>query len=67
MNFHNKMYQQQKIVFWVCDKLDCGKRNYRVISNSEIINLDRCDHCLSKIHEPITNIDNDNKHDNSKQ
>ena len=62
MSYHTKMYQQQKIVYWVCDKLDCGKRNYRVLSSGEIINMDRCDHCYSKIQEPITQDSNEPTH-----
>jgi hypothetical protein len=56
--------EQNKIVFWVCDKMDCGMRNYRVIRLNELVVNDRCDHCKLKIHEPII-VDADDKQNNS--
>lgn len=60
-----KMQQQYVTIYWLCDKHDCKKENFRlVLANNPTVYYDHCDHCLTNIHEPITSIiyksDNEN-------
>ena len=52
----------EKHVYWVCDKTNCGNKNYRLIfiydnslrpSPYSIYNDDVCDQCCQYIHEPL--------------
>lgn len=57
-----KMFQGTRTVYWVCDKNDCLKENYRIILTGHTVYNDRCDGCYSNIHEPILiNVIEDNK------
>ncbi len=40
-------------VFFICDKIGCGKTSYRMIEDSVMPNDDTCDHCNKSIHEPV--------------
>jgi len=58
------MSKQTKTVYWICDKVDCQKDNYRLIPADTILFNDRCDGCFSFIHEPILiEINNERKRD----
>lgn len=50
-----EMSEELKTVYWLCDKTDCKKENYRTIPAGYTIYSDKCDHCQSRIHEPIVN------------
>jgi hypothetical protein len=57
-----EMSEELKTVFWLCDKTDCKKENYRIIPVGYTIYTDRCDHCLGRIHEPIVNCIKSNEY-----
>lgn len=42
-------------VYWICDKGDCKRKNYRIIDRDKPMesNDDTCDSCTMRIHEPI--------------
>ena len=48
------MLEDQKLVYWLCDKVDCNRANYRTIKSNHIIYYDKCVFCFTSIHEPIT-------------
>jgi hypothetical protein len=40
-------------VYFLCDKVGCGKKNYIVIEDNEKIYDTQCTYCDRHIHEPV--------------